>query len=102
MAKPSAPAGSARSLSAGLFGAPDAVQQAIGHLNAGRLAEADRKARDILALNPDDPSALKVLGCVALAQRRGNEAMLLLERARTLRPRDGAIHFYLGEANRLT
>jgi hypothetical protein len=57
-------------------------------LRAGRIAEADAAAAARLAANAGDPDALRISATVALWRNRSEEAARLLQRGRTLRPRD--------------
>ncbi len=58
----------------------------IADQRAGRLAEAERAYRAVLAASPDCAPALFVLGLLALATARAAEAASLLSCANALRP----------------
>jgi len=64
----------------------EALLQAIDHQRAGRLPEAEALARTALSIEPEQPSALYLLGTLALATGRPAEAAALLARADQLRP----------------
>lgn len=76
------------------------LQRAVAAFNAGRWAEAEGLARGVLALRPDDPSALNILGGAAMNTGRADEGILLLERAIRGQPNNPFIAFNLGEALR--
>lgn len=92
-----------RAAPAGTRGAPDvppadrqALEAAAAALRAGRLDEAERGCREILARAPKQPDALHLLGLVT--GRRGNatEALRLLKSAASARPEDPGILMNLG------
>jgi len=76
------------------------LQQAVAHANAGRWTEAELHARRILAAQPLDPSALNVLGAVAMNTGRSAEAIAWFQQAADGQPRNPFIQFNLGEAHR--
>lgn len=76
------------------------LQRAAEALNAGRLDEAERFARSVLETRPQDPSALNVLGCVALNRDQPAEAIGYFERVRAIQSKEPLLHFNLGEAHR--
>jgi Flp pilus assembly protein TadD len=63
-----------------------ALLAAIEHQKAGRLNEAETLLRCVLAHDPDEPSALFLLGSTALALGRAAEAAVLLTHAVHIRP----------------
>lgn len=65
---------------------PGLLQEAIGHQRAGRLPQAEALYRQVLALSPDHPDALHLLGTLALQASRPDMAIPLIERAIALRP----------------
>ncbi len=71
----------------------EALLLAIDHHRAGRLSEAEVLVRTALSIEPDQPSALYLLGTLTLATGRPAEAAALLTRANQLRPghRDQAL-----------
>ena len=64
----------------------DTLIDAITLARAGHHAQAEVILHDVLALDPDNPSALFLLGECALASERPAEAVGLLSRALALRP----------------
>lgn len=62
------------------------LAEAVAHHQAGRLAEAERLYRRILADQPDHPDALHLLGLVAHACGHGDHARQLIGQAVRLRP----------------
>src|SRR5439155_26859224 len=57
------------------------LAQAVGHHQAGRLAEAEALYRAILAESPGQPHALHLLGVLAHQAGRPQEALDLIGRA---------------------
>jgi SAM-dependent methyltransferase/Tfp pilus assembly protein PilF len=76
------------------------LQQAVAHANAGRWTEAEQCARRVLAAKPLDPSALNVLGTVAMNTGRSAEAVGWFRQAASGQPNNPFIQFNLGEAHR--
>ncbi|WP_231733236.1 class I SAM-dependent methyltransferase [Phenylobacterium sp. CCH12-B4] len=76
------------------------LRRAVEAFNAGRWAEAEALARQVLARQPADPSALNVLGGAAMNTGRHQEAIPFLERAARGQPRNPFIAFNLAEALR--
>ncbi|MFD1191031.1 MAG: tetratricopeptide repeat protein [Pseudomonadota bacterium] len=76
------------------------MQQAVAHANAGRWTEAELYARKVLAAQPLDPSALNVLGTVAMNTGRSAEAIAWFQQAAGGQPKNPFIQFNLGEAHR--
>lgn len=76
------------------------LQQAVTAFNAGHWAEAERMARQVLAVRKDDTSALNILGGAAMNTGRSPEAVPLFEAAARGQPRNPFIAFNLGEAHR--
>jgi tetratricopeptide (TPR) repeat protein len=79
----------------------DALVLAEEHRRGGRLAEAQATCLRVLALRPDEPKALHILGLIA--QQSGNfvEAIDCLRRALAQAPDVALYHASLGEACRL-
>jgi tetratricopeptide (TPR) repeat protein len=73
---------------------------ALGHHQAGRLAEAEEIYRRILAQVPDHAGALHWLGCVAFQTGHLDAAIELISRAVTIEPAAAAYHCNLGESYR--
>ncbi len=71
-------------------------QNAIEHHQAGRLAEAERGYRQVLALNPDHPDAHNNLGHVLLALGRIDKAEYHYRRTLELGPGSVVTHNNLG------
>jgi tetratricopeptide (TPR) repeat protein len=63
-----------------------ALQLAIQHHHAGRLAEAEKIYRQILARQPNHPDALNLLGVLASQVGRHDDAIELIRRSLILRP----------------
>lgn len=76
------------------------LSAALGHLQAGRIAEAEAALRQVLAAEPDNPDAVHLLGLAALRQRKLPEAESLLTRASQLDRRQPAVWNNLGVALR--
>lgn len=77
-----------------------ALQQAVVHANAGRWHEAEHCARRALAARPQEPSALNVLGTVAMNTGRPAEAIDWFQQAARGQPNNPFIQFNIGEAHR--
>jgi predicted O-linked N-acetylglucosamine transferase (SPINDLY family) len=75
-----------------------ALQTALQHHQAGRLAQAADIYRRILAVEPDQPDALHLLGVILHQSGQHAEALDLLRRATTARPRSAVYHNSLGVA----
>ena len=80
--------------------APDDLNRAIGHHQAGELDAADAIYRRILASDPHHPDALNLSGVVAHQTGNQETAIRLIERAISID--DGNANYYnnLGEAYR--
>ncbi len=75
---------------------------ALEHQRAGRLTEAERIYHRVLAVEPEQPDALHLLGVLALNRHRSAEAVALLGRAVVAAPEAAAIWNALGTAQRAT
>ena len=73
---------------------------ALGHHQAGRLAEAEAMYRQILAAQPNHAEALHLLGVLAAGAGRFEEAIGWISRAITLLPGRPVFHVNLGVAFR--
>lgn len=73
---------------------------AVAHHVAGRLAEAEKSYRQILAGEPDCADALQYLGVIALQVEKLEVARELMKRAEALQPRNSEILTNLGEVCR--
>jgi tetratricopeptide (TPR) repeat protein len=81
-------------------GASDlALQNAAAAIQAGRAAEAEKLAADVLKANAGSLPALQMLGTALLMQGRGEEAIAPLERA-TRQARDAPTEMHLAMALR--
>lgn len=76
----------------------EAMRLAVGHHNAGRLAEAEAIYRQVLAVAPEQPDALHLLGVAARAGRRPAEAERLIRQALGRRPDWPEAEYNLGNA----
>ena len=79
---------------------PQAVEIAIQHHQAGRLAEAEAIYRQILAHDPRQSDALHLLGVIAHQVGRNDLAVDLIRQAIELSPNVPEFHSNLGEAYR--
>lgn len=77
-----------------------ALQLALSHHRAGRLAQAEAMYREVLQRHPDHPDALHLLGVAAHQQGRHEEACALIRRAIARNPSCAAFHYNLAEALR--
>lgn len=77
-----------------------AIQAALQHHQAGRLADAGNIYRQILTRQANHPDALHLLGVIAYQCGRGLEAVDLIGQAIAVEPNDPAYHCNLGEACR--
>lgn len=73
-----------------------AIRIAAEHHRSGRLAEAGRIYRQILASNSAHPVALHLLGMVAFASGRSDDAIELIRQAICVRPDYADAHCNLG------
>ncbi|MFA4994684.1 MAG: tetratricopeptide repeat protein [Bdellovibrionales bacterium] len=64
--------------------------------NQGRLADAERLYRAILATDPNQPDALALLGVLLASRKEYAQATPLLEKAIQSDPSASLFHFYLG------
>jgi tetratricopeptide (TPR) repeat protein len=71
-------------------------QQAVEHHRAGRLAEAERLYRGILAVRVE-PHSLSLLGLIARAAGDGKAALALIDQAISLKP--GVAEFHNNRGN---
>jgi predicted O-linked N-acetylglucosamine transferase (SPINDLY family) len=77
-----------------------ALQVALGHHQAGRLAEAEALYRQVLDRAPDHPDALHFLGVLAGQAGRPDRAIALIGRAIAAQPANALYHSNLGEVYR--
>ena len=74
------------------------LQDAFQAHQAGKLADAERLYRELLALEPNDFEACNLLGILFLESSRPGDAVPLLESSAAARPTDGHVHYNLGLA----
>ncbi len=74
--------------------------QTIGHHRTGRLAEAERGYRSVLANDPDQPDALNLLGVVLCQKGACTEGLAWIDRAIARMPYAAAYHGNRGEVLR--
>jgi tetratricopeptide (TPR) repeat protein len=79
---------------------PQVLARAIEHHRAGRLQAAEQIYRQILAVAPDQPDALHLLGVIASQAGKPEVAVQYIERAIRLRGNAADFHNNLGEAYR--
>jgi protein O-GlcNAc transferase len=79
---------------------PQALQIAVQHHQAGRLADAEALCRQILAAQPNHAGALHLLGLVAHQAGRDDLAAEWIRQAVALDPNNPYAHSNLGEALR--
>jgi predicted O-linked N-acetylglucosamine transferase (SPINDLY family) len=76
------------------------LESGLSHHRAGRLAEAEKMYRQVLAQQPNHPDALHLLGLVAVESRRWDAAVDWLRRAVRIQPDNAEAHNDLGNALR--
>jgi Tfp pilus assembly protein PilF len=76
------------------------MQLALGHHQAGRLAEAEQLYRKVLGVQPNHPEALHLLGVIALQCGKNEAAAELIERALQIEPSKPDFLIDLGAAYR--
>lgn len=76
------------------------IESAVAHHRAGRLADAERIYREILAQDPNQPDALHLLGAIAGQQGRLDEAIGFISRAIAQNPENAIYHSNLSETCR--
>src|SRR6476646_10096783 len=77
-----------------------AIAQAADHYRAGRLADAERICRQVLAADPYHVTALNILGGIAMAVGQLEPAVQIMRRAIAIDPQGAELHNNLGEAYR--
>jgi len=78
------------------------LETGLSHHRAGRLAEAERIYRQVLAQQPDHADALHLLGVLAGRTGRLDVAVELIRRAIAIWPTGASYHCNLGNALRST
>jgi predicted O-linked N-acetylglucosamine transferase (SPINDLY family) len=76
------------------------LESGLSHHRAGRLAEAERIYRQVLAQQPDHADALNLLGVLATGAGRLDTAVELIRRAIAIWPTGASYHCNLGNALR--
>lgn len=74
------------------------LQQAVALHKAGRTAEAKAAYEALLAVSPDNPDILHLLGVLLTGTGQAHEAMPLLQRAVGAMPRSASYQAHLAEA----
>jgi Tfp pilus assembly protein PilF len=77
---------------------PEALASALAYHQAGRLQEAEQIYRQVLALEPQNPHAWRLLGVVANQAGRPDVAIQCLENALKVSPEYSEAHCALGTA----
>jgi tetratricopeptide (TPR) repeat protein len=75
------------------------MHQAVALHQAGRLAEAEKIYRAVLAAEPGNPDALHLLGLVFFHTKRYGEALPLIGQAIRIKPRQAEFHTNLGQVH---
>lgn len=73
----------------------DAMQSALGHYQAGQLAQADAICRQILVASPNHPDSLHLSGMIASQMGKNGIAVGLISKAISIKP-SCAMHYNLG------
>jgi len=81
---------------------PEALQIAVEHQRAGRLAEAEALYRRILAAQPNHAGALHFLGVIALQGGRHDAALEWIRKSIVIDPNNPVAHSNLGVVWRAT
>ncbi len=79
---------------------PGTLRRAIDHQRAGRAREAEGLCRQVLRADPNQPSALNLLGAIARQAGQPRAAAELLRRAVAAAPDYADAHYNLGNALR--
>jgi len=74
----------------------ETLQLAVEHQQAGRLVEAHSLYKQVLAVDPDEPDALRLLGQLTFKSGNAPRAIELIRRAISLRPNVVDFHVDLG------
>jgi tetratricopeptide (TPR) repeat protein len=77
-----------------------AVEQAVRHQRAGRVQEAERIYRQILAQQPGNAEALHLLGVIQWQAARRDSGLELIRKAIAIEPKYAEAHYNLGNALR--
>ncbi len=76
------------------------MHRALEHHQAGRLAEAGVIYREILAADPRNAEALRLLGVIARQESRIDQAIELIQRSIEIDPKRAEAHHNFGDALR--
>jgi len=79
---------------------PKSLERALEHHQAGRFAEAREIYREMLAGDPRDADALRLLGVIARQEGRIDEAIELIRRSIEIEPQRAEAYHNLGDALR--
>jgi tetratricopeptide (TPR) repeat protein len=74
------------------------LQAAMTLHQAGKWQDAEAAYRRALQIEPQNPDALALLGCVCSELKKHDEAVELIEKALKLDPQAPLFHFHLGNA----
>src|SRR5687767_4599489 len=74
----------------------EAFALALQHHKAGQLQAAELIYRQILAIEPNQPDVLHLLGVIAHHGRRYEAAVDLIQKAIRIKPTEGVFHNNLG------
>lgn len=74
------------------------LQEAVAAHQAGRIDDAEKAYRDVLAQRPGNADALNLLGVIAADRGATREAVALFDRALRTNPQFAAAHFNRGNA----
>src|SRR5262245_36452186 len=77
---------------------PSLLQDAVRLWSDGDLVAAEASCRQALAIEAASVDALHLLGTLLHAAHRSTEAIVVLERARTLAPDDAEVRLHLANA----
>lgn len=77
---------------------PDVLADAVAHLQAGRLPQAEASARQVLAATPRWLEAWHVLGLALAGQRRFAEALAAFQQVAAIDPNVAEAHVNIGQA----
>jgi tetratricopeptide (TPR) repeat protein len=78
-----------------------ALAEALQHFQSGRLPEAETLCRQLVEREPDNATALHLLGVLAHQAGRNADAVLLIQRAIAQEPNNPEFHYNLGVALQL-
>jgi protein O-GlcNAc transferase len=82
----------------GVMTIPELIQRGLQHLHASQLAEAEAIAQQILAQQPDQLDAVRILGLIACMRGRIDDALALLGPLAARHPEVAELHCNYGTA----